>query len=242
MPLGLVVFARLDSRRLPGKALCDVAGRPLLGRVLDRVRAVQPVMPVIVATSDRALDDPIAMFAEAEGVEVFRGSADDVVGRALACAETFGLSAIVRISGDSPFIDPALIEQCIARFETAEPRLDLVTNIMPRSFPAGVSVEIIGIGALRLMAREAASPEEREHVTLYMYRNATRFRIENVVAPDARYECVTLTVDEPRDLDRTLWISARLGTRAATAPLDDVVILARRFDAERLSEVVHERA
>lgn len=242
MPLGLVVFARLDSRRLPGKALCDVAGRPLLGRVLDRVRTVEPGLSVVVATSDRALDDPIAAFAEAENVETFRGSTDDVLGRALTCAEALGFSAIVRVSGDSPFIDPALIQRCVARFEAATPGLDLVTNIMPKTFPPGVSVEVIATEALRRMAREAVAADEREHVTPYLYRNAPRFRIENLAALDGRYQGVSLTVDAPRDLDRAAWIAAALGTRAAAAPLDEIVALARRFDAGPQREVAHGRA
>ena len=242
MPLGLVVFARLDSRRLPGKALRDIASRPLLGRVLDRVRAAKPARPIVVATSDRALDDPLAAFAEAEGVALFRGDADDVLGRALACAEAFGFSAIVRISGDSPFIDPALIQRSVARFEAATPGVDLVTNIMPKSFPPGMSVEVIATEAVRRMAQDAVAADEREHVTSYLYRNASRFRIENVAAPDGRYHGVSLTVDELRDLDRAAWIAATLGARAADASLDEIVALARRFDAEPKMEVAHGRA
>lgn len=239
MPLGLIVFARLDSRRLPAKALRDVAGRPLLGRVLDRVRAVRPSRPIVVATSDRTLDDPIAAFAVSEDIALFRGSADDVLGRALACAEAFGLSAVVRISGDSPFIDPALIERSIARFETVPNGVDVVTTIMPKTFPPGTSVEVIGIDALRRMAAAATNPDEREHVTLYLYRNPSSFRIEAIVAPDARYQGVVLTVDEAHDLDRAAWIAEALGARAAVAPLDDVAALARRYDRATRKEVAH---
>jgi spore coat polysaccharide biosynthesis protein SpsF len=239
MPLGLVVFARLDSRRLPGKALRDVAGRPLLGRVLDRARAVKPALPVVVATSDRALDDPIVAFAEAEGVSTFRGAADDVLGRALACAEAFGFSAMVRISGDSPFIDPALIQKCVARFEAARPGLDLVTTIMPRTFPPGTSVEVIATKTLRRVAIDAVAADEREHVTPFFYRNASCFCIENLAAPDGRYQGVALTVDEPRDLDRVVRIATALGAGAAVASLDEIVALARRFDAEHQMEVTH---
>ncbi len=242
MPLGLVVFVRLDSRRLPGKALRDVAGRPLLGRVLDRVRAVEPALPVVVATSNRALDDPLATFAAAENVRTFRGSADDVLGRALGCAEAFGFSAVIRISGDSPFIDPALIRQCVVRFETARPGLDLVTNIMPKTFPPGQSVEVMSIDALRRIAQSATATDEREHVTPYFYRNACQFQIENIAAPDDRYRGVVLSVDHPRDLEQAAWIADALGARAVDAPLDDIVALARRFDAQSMRDVTHERA
>ena len=101
--VGIIVFVRYDSRRLPGKALCGLGGRPLLGRVLDRARLVPGGHPIVVATSDRAVDEPVATFTRSENVEVFRGSADDVAARALACAEAFGFVSFARICGDSPF-------------------------------------------------------------------------------------------------------------------------------------------
>ncbi|MSO74207.1 MAG: hypothetical protein EXQ99_03515 [Alphaproteobacteria bacterium] len=232
----------MDSLRLPGKALRDVAGRPLLGRVLDRVRAVPSAPQIVVATSNRVLDEPIAVFAKTEGVGLFRGDADDVLGRALACADAFGFTAVVRISGDSPFIDPALIEHCLMRFKAATPAIDLLTTIMPRSFPPGVSVEVIGTKALRLMAQRAQEADEREHVTLHFYRYAAQFRIENIAAADSCYGDISLSVDEPRDLDRAAWITAVLGARATGAGLDEIVELARRFDAVHHLEARHGRA
>jgi spore coat polysaccharide biosynthesis protein SpsF len=229
--LGLIVFARLDSRRLPGKALLEIAGRPLLGRVLDRLRLVAPSRPIVVATSERALDDPIARFAYDEGVAAFRGSTHDVLGRALSCAEAHDFDAIVRLSGDSPFLDPGLIGRCIERFIGAAGGLDLVTNVMPRSLPPGLSVEVIARPALRTAAAEATSAEEREHLTPFFYRQSAHFRIANIAAPDAGAAGVRLTVDDQGDLDQARWIAERLGARAASAPLEEVVALARAFAA-----------
>ena len=227
-PIGIVVFARLDSHRLPGKALRELVHRPLLARVLDRLRATQQGLPVVLATSDRALDDPIAVLGAGEGVAVFRGSAHDVAGRALGCAQSFGLGAIVRISGDSPFIDPGLIDLCVARFRET-PGLDLVTNVMPRTFPVGASVEVISASALARIIAATDDPQDREHVTRYVYGHPDAFRIENVAAPDRRYEGFTLGVDTDDDLVRAAFIVEALGPRVASAPLADVVALARRW-------------
>lgn len=220
----IAVFARFDSRRLSGKALRLIAGRSLLGRVLDRVCRV-PGAQLIVATSDRAVDDPIARFAEAEGVSVFRGSAEDVAGRALACSEHLEVDCLVRISGDSPFIPPELIAKMIGHQACGFDAL--VTNTFPRTFPPGASIEVMGRGFLRAMLNQPLDAEDREHVTRYAYRNPECLKIVNVRAPDDRYAGVVLTVDTAEDLARAEAITLALGPRAATADLETVVATAR---------------
>lgn len=199
MTIGYGIFARYDSRRLPGKALADLAGQPMLARVIERIRLAAEGRPIIVATSDRPDDDGIAALAQAEGVGLFRGSVDDVLGRALALADDFGLTALVRICGDSPFMDPALCRRMVALAESGD--FDLVTNVFPRGFPPGCSIEVIATGALRRMVAEAGDPAHREHMTSYIYQNPDSFRIHNV-APDRPWPAVALTVDEPADLER----------------------------------------
>lgn len=225
MRIAIVVFARMDSRRLPGKALLRLAGRPMLARVLDRVRRSR--FPVIVATSDRAIDDPIAALAADEGVPCFRGDANDVAARALACMDAHRLDALIRISGDSPFIDPALIEAVADRF-AAQPGTEIATNVHPRSFPPGESVEAITLRALARIAADARDLADREHVTAYAYAHPERFRIVNYAAA-ASYDGIALTVDTSEDLARTEWMLAS-GADAA-APLDAIVALARRYGA-----------
>jgi spore coat polysaccharide biosynthesis protein SpsF len=184
MSTGLIILARYDSTRLPGKALRPLAGRALLGWVIDRARNVPDNLPLLVATSERELDDPIAAFAEAEGVALYRGSAEDVAGRTLAAAEAEGFDVFARISGDSPFFDYQLLGEMIARRQEVD--LDLVTNVMPRSYPPGASCEVVKLAAMRRLVAAAREPEEREHVTLYFYRHPEQFRIENCAASDDR--------------------------------------------------------
>lgn len=226
MRIAAVVFARMDSRRLPGKALLPLAGRPLLARVLDRVRRAR--FPVIVATSDRTLDDPIAALAAEEGVACFRGDAEDVAGRALACTDAHGLDALIRISGDSPFIDPTLIET-VADLFVSKPGTEMATNVHPRSFPPGESVEVIARAALARIAAETNDSADREHVTRYAYTHPDRFRLVNHAA-SAKYGGLSLTVDTPEDLERAKWMLA--AGADAGAPLAAVAAIARRYQAE----------
>jgi spore coat polysaccharide biosynthesis protein SpsF len=224
---GLVVFSRFDSWRLPGKALLDVGGRPLLGRVLDRARRVPGGHLIVVATSDRPIDDPIAGFASGEGIAVFRGEAENVAARALACAEEFGFEAFARISGDSPFIDPVLVSRLLEMQEQGS--ADVATNVHPRSFPSGISVEVIATAALRRAVRSMTEPEDREHVTRFIYRYPGEFLIENFHAGDDRYARLDLAVDTGTDLEMAAWIVSRIDGPPEQAGLDDIATLAREW-------------
>lgn len=226
---GLLIFARMESRRLPGKVMCDIAGRPLLGRVIDRSRRVRCGSPIVVATSGRAADDAIAEFAASEGVEIFRGPADDTLARALMCARAHRLDAVARITADSPFVQPDLVDALIGR--RSEEKLDLATNVFPRSFPAGISVEVVSADALARADRATRDPGDREHCTGYFYRHPEKFRVSNLSAPDRRHAAVSLAVDTPEDLARTDWIVRRLGDREPNASLDELVALASAWSA-----------
>ena len=221
----IIVFARLDSSRLPGKALTSIAGRFLLDRVIDRCRATPGSPKVIVATSDRATDDPIANHVAARGELLFRGATEDVAGRALACAKAHGLDRFARISGDSPFIDPNLIARCLAR--SRDGAAELVTNVFPRTYPIGVSVEVITTAAMRRIVAETVDPEDREHVTRYAYRRAEHFILDNVSAPDDRYAGVSLSVDTQADLAKARWI---IETHGDDIDLDTAAGAAREWE------------
>lgn len=233
VPVGVVVFGRMDSRRLPGKMLRRIAGRTLLNHVIDRARGIPGNLPLAVATSERPVDDAIVRACEREGVAVFRGPAEDVAARAVACAEVHGFGAFVRLCGDSPFYDGVLAGETAAMH--ARTNADVSTNVFPRSFPPGVSVEVVKTDALRRVLALTAEPADREHVTRYFYRHPGDFHIESIAAPDGRYDGVELTVDTPRDLECADWIMSRLVERRVEPTLDRVASLARQWrrEAER---------
>lgn len=231
MTTGLIVLSRFDSRRLPGKALRPIAGRPMLGRVLDRVRLARRIDQVVVATSDREVDDTIDAFASAEGVAVFRGSAEDVLGRCLDCAEAFSFDRIVRISGDSPFMDPIVIDRLVTA--QADGGEEIVTNVLHRSFPPGVSVEVLSLEALRRLAALATGDQDREHVTTYVYRHPDKFLIRNVAAAASPYQGAGLVVDDESDLARADWITRQVQGRSEVASLDTIVTLAQAWEKNR---------
>jgi spore coat polysaccharide biosynthesis protein SpsF len=224
MRVAIIIFARMDSRRVPGKVLADLGGKPLLHYVVARAKRSRH--DVIVATSYRPVDEPIVKFAKTEGLRYFCGKSDDVVGRAVACASDNRLDAFVRISGDSPFIDPHLIDRIAGTF-LAEDSIDIATNVFPRTYPTGLSVEVISRAGLSKVAAETFDKQDREHITRYMYSNPDLFRILNCPA-DVRYDAnLQLTVDDAGDLDRARWM---IGAGADTdASLEKVLHLAGQY-------------
>src|SRR2546428_8693408 len=109
MRAGIVIQARYSSRRMPGKVLRPLLGKPLLGWLVERMQAVPEAQRVIVATSEGAEDDAVASFARDLGAQVHRGPLDNVLARFVGAAQAFGLEVAVRVSGDSPLLDPALV-------------------------------------------------------------------------------------------------------------------------------------
>tara|TARA_R110000868_G_scaffold56617_5_gene175156 strand:- start:843 stop:1562 length:720 start_codon:yes stop_codon:yes gene_type:complete len=235
MTTGIVIFARLDSSRLPGKVLMPLAGAPLLDWTVRRCRAAN--VPVMLATTDRALDDPIADLAKAADLPVFRGDTHDVLGRALGAAATFELDTLVRVSADSPFIDPAVIAAVIRVHERECP--DMTTNVFPRTFPPGISAEAIPRATLERLNAEVSEDRYREHVTLYAYEALGAFRIVNVPASGVDYtedghSDLHLAVDTPSDFARAEWIARHLPTRGAG--LGEIARLAREHDMKSSDE------
>ena len=101
--IGLIIFSRLNSSRLPGKALLEISGRPLLGHVIDRAKKISKQYPLVIATSNTSSDDAIEKFAVSEKIKIFRGSLNNVLLRAIKCCEKFNFNGFARICGDRPF-------------------------------------------------------------------------------------------------------------------------------------------
>ena len=209
MNSAIIVFARLNSTRLPGKALKLIAGKRLIDRVIDRIRRVHGNPFIVVATTKRHLDNPLVNHLENRGVAVFRGSSQDVAWRAACCAEFYNLENFVRISGDSPFIDPDLINIGLSKF--SEGTYDLVTNVFPRTYPVGTSVEVIRVTAIQKLLELTQTNYDREHITPYFYENANNFYIENFSSKSAEYRNISLAVDTPDDLERIAWVLKTFG-------------------------------
>jgi len=193
-----IVQARMGSSRLPGKVMKELAGQPMIGHVLRRVAAAQRIERVMLATTTSPEDAPLAAYAESLGVGVYRGSTDDVLDRYYQAARAVGAGVVVRLTGDCPVLDPAVIDATIGLFQSGN--YDYVNNFMQRSYPDGLDTEVFSMAALEIAWRDAALPSEREHVTPYFYKNPLLFKQVGLVQPFAWGDW-RWTVDEPADFD-----------------------------------------
>jgi spore coat polysaccharide biosynthesis protein SpsF len=159
----VVVQGRLGSSRLPAKLALDLAGAPLLQRVVERVTLAAGVDEILLATSTRPEDDVTARLAERAGIGVFRGSLDDARDRFLRAAASRAADVVIRVTADNPFVEPAYIEELIAR-KRAEPRRPYIVHDLGRVVH-GTASELVDTAALAEAARRVDTPAEREHIT-----------------------------------------------------------------------------
>ena len=209
-----IIQARMSATRLPGKVLLDIAGRPMLWHVVDRVRRACLVNRVAVATSTETADDPIVEFCSTEGIDHYRGSQHDVLDRFYRAATHFSADTVVRITGDCPLIDPEVVDKVIDSYLDGDH--DYVTNTLRYTYPDGLDVEVFSSTALERAWREAGSPRDREHVVPY-FKYSGLFRIANVENEvDLSQRNHRWTVDEPRDLEFVRNVYDRLGRSDGT--------------------------
>lgn len=161
---------------------------------MDRLSHSRNIDRIVLATSINASDDPLYACAMKAGVNVYRGSLDDVLARYYHCAEQYAPAHVVRITGDCPLIDWRIVDDVIARHLTENNDYTHTTE----RFPDGLDTEVMTLAALQQAYREARLPSEREHVTLYFRNHSECFRI-GVVDCAEDYGDLRWTVDEPRD-------------------------------------------
>jgi glutamate-1-semialdehyde aminotransferase/spore coat polysaccharide biosynthesis protein SpsF (cytidylyltransferase family) len=192
-----ILQARMGSSRFPGKVLKTLSGRPMLWHSVERIKRAKEVHEVVIATSFESDDDAIADFANSYGYKVFRGSHDDVLGRFVQCAQQFQADVVVRLTGDCPFLDPAVIDQVVLAHRVHH--ADYASNTIESTFPDGLDVEVLSAQSLYTAGQLAQSHHEREHVTPFI-RHDSRFKRHSVLAAEPAPEALRLSVDRPIDL------------------------------------------
>lgn len=217
-----IVQARMSSTRLPGKVMREVLGKPLLGYLIERLQRIQSSAQLVIATSTAPEDELIAAFCRQQQVAVFRGDLLDVLDRYVQAARQYKADIVVRICSDCPLFDPA-VGDAVIRYALKNPA-DWTSNILDRSFPRGMEIEVCSMAALERAHREGTKPEEREHVTPYLYRHPELFSLSNYVRtpplPDHR-----LCVDTIEDFELIRNILETLYPNNPQFTLEDVMAL-----------------
>jgi spore coat polysaccharide biosynthesis protein SpsF len=220
--VNVLVQARFGSSRLPGKVLLPLAGKAALARVVERCAAAAGVSRVIVATTEAAEDDGVDACARASGAEVYRGAAEDVLGRLGTAAQAFPAGHYARVTADCPLVDPGIIGDVVAAHVAGG--YDFSYNDVPADYPRGYDVEVLTAELLSWLAARCRDAASREHVTPYVYAHRDEFRVYQ--SPPARagvdLSRYRLVLDEPLDYELLRRLFDILGGKPLFG-LDDVL-------------------
>lgn len=173
-----ILQARYSSQRLRGKVLKKISKKTILEMVYNNLKKANNINKVIVATSTNKEDDKIYNFCKKKKIICFRGSLRNVGKRYFDCLNHYSSNAFLRICCDSPFIKTNLINKCINIFN--KKTLDIVTNVFPRSFPKGQSIEVINSKFFLRNFKKIDEEISENQFTEFFYQNAKKYKIFNV--------------------------------------------------------------
>lgn len=226
-----IIQARTSSTRLPRKILLDIAGKPMLWHVISRAQRAD-TGPVVVATSDDTSDDPVVAWCHSSGFPCFRGSLGDLIDRYTCAAREQKADAVVRLTGDCPLLDPAVVRRVVDLYRSGS--YDYVSNVHPPTFPDGLDTEAFSMASLERAHHEARLPSEREHIAPYFEKHPDLFRLGNL-AHTENLSHLRWTVDEPRDLAFVRAVFTRMGSDMFG--MEDVLaLLEKEPELQRMNE------
>jgi len=190
-----IIQARMGSTRLPDKVMKPIGGTPMIGVLLSRLSKSAEVEKIVVATSTEDRNRPLAAYVRKLGYACEQGSENDVLDRYVQAAKAHQADVVVRITGDCPLVDPALVDECIRLFKASG--VDYFSNIAPPTYPDGLDIEVFTLAALARAHAQTGHGYDREHVTPYL-RESGHFRTGSMQHPKD-HSSLRWTVDEPPD-------------------------------------------
>tara|TARA_Y200000002_G_scaffold366333_1_gene357196 strand:- start:3315 stop:4076 length:762 start_codon:yes stop_codon:yes gene_type:complete len=200
MKVVAIIQARMGSIRRPGKILVNILGKSMLDHLLVRLKSIQKVDEIVIATTENAEDDILVSWGEDRDIKVFRGDQYDVLSRFYQCSVKFKADIIVRITADDPLKDPEVINHAIELY-LKNPNADYVSNTIIPTYPEGIDVEVFSFQALYKAYVLAVKNSDREHVTPYIWRHPSKFKLINF-SDTTDNSLIRLTVDYEEDVQR----------------------------------------
>ena len=187
----------MGSKRLPNKIIKKIGNLTILEKTITRIKKVKKINKIIVATSKDNNNYKVLQICKKKNVDIFLGEEENVASRFFEILKKNYSAFFLRINADSPFIDPKLIDKMINSCDLN--KYDLITNVLPRTFPKGQSVEIIKSNIFINNYNKFISKEDFEHVTSYFYKKKKSFKIFNFKSKK-NLSKINLCVDTDKDL------------------------------------------
>jgi len=199
-----IIQARIGSSRFPGKMTKKIANLMIIDWVIKRVKKSKKLKKIILATSKLKADDKLIEIAKKNKITSFRGSSEDVLGRFYKAALTYKPKFIVRICADNPFVDPFLLDKLVSEFKYK--RFDYAFNHQSKlnnKCADGFGAEIMNFQVLKKLNKVVKKISQREHVTLYIWKNMKKFKIQSINSPKKiSFPKLKFDVDTKKDLNK----------------------------------------
>lgn len=199
MKIGIIIQARMGSKRLPGKVLMHVDGVPLLIFLYKRLESLREKYKIFVATTQNKSDTQLVNLCDEYKIPSFCGSEEDVLDRYFQLSKFEKLDLIIRVNADCPFLDAEFVDDKVQKFLNLLGKIDYGSTILKPSFPIGMHLEIFTFDALASAHQECTDPLLREHVTPYIYQNPHKYKLMSF-QNDENLSRVRLTIDYNEDL------------------------------------------
>ena len=177
MLINVIIQSRMSSKRFPGKVLSPFLEKPVFYHVVNQMKKIRNYNSIILVTSTDKTDDPLAAYAKDLSLNVVRGPLDNVVERFCLALDIHKCDAFFRVCGDSPLLPPHLFNHAISIYK--KKNYDLITNIFPRSFPMGMSIELFKTESFLSSVGKITDKIEKEHISKHFYNNYKKFKLYN---------------------------------------------------------------
>lgn len=201
--LGIIVQARMNSHRLPGKILKKVGSKSILEHIFYRLTFLINPVKIVLATTINPKDNVVESFCKERKFEFFRGSEDDVLSRYYECARQYNFNHVIRLTGDNPFTDIEELDNLINLHLSSGADYTHSFGILP----VGVGAEIFTIKALEKSYQNGKKQNHREHVNEYILENPALFKISVLSVPKVKNRPdVRLTIDTEEDYKKASYI------------------------------------
>ena len=194
----VILQARMSSRRLPGKVLLPLNGKPMIYRQIKRILRAKQIGTLVVATSEHPSDDPLVEYLNSIGIESYRGSLDNVFSRFSQIIVGKSPLNIVRLTADCPLVMPEILDAMLEQFWIGD--VEYMSNALIPTFPDGLDIEIFTRNCFDKLTTLELSPEELEHVTLGINNRKGSFQVFNFSDSEDRSQ-LRWTVDYLEDFN-----------------------------------------
>lgn len=222
-----VIQARTNSSRLPKKVLAEIAGKPMIWHIVNRLRQVRKITDVVISTTNNAADKSLCQFAESAKIPYYAGSENDILDRLYQTGKKFNSTILIKVNGDCPLIDPTAIDRGLVTYLKAKKTPDMVVNSIMNTFPDGLQFGIFNFKTLSKLWSQIHDEFWREFIYMYLIENRDKFQIINL-KNDTNLSYLRWVVDYPEDLEFVRRVYDNLYSQNSTFVTSDILSLLKQ--------------